>query len=338
LSKTFRIVVTSALLIGGGTSVAAAAPAATPSVTKVESVRIFGPQIKAAAAATTPAASRAAADAYVAKQATEGRFLDVKNVYAASVGGGTVTWESGSGVDEVRLERWAESGSTAGPDGDIVRLAVIGSEDESQVTQPQAAVAGTGMTAARRMTGGKILGKYCQTWTSRSNSVTGCQEKIKPTDDQSTTRDYYFYNRWGTAQGQSVFGPDWQVVEFDMRSRPRDGYEGRTKGMSDYFPNDAEQLCDELGSVSLGHGSLNLTIGLTNCSEKFPIINATTKTMGLKYDAGFFFESRTKGLDYSQEIFAFQGEAQPLMGTYNDAKFCRGTLASCRSTIGLDGW
>ena len=195
------------------------------------------------------------------------------------------------------------------------------------------------MTGSSSFSGGTRQANYCQTWTVNGSNVTGCVEKFKPSNDGSTTRDYYAYNRWGTAQGKAVsFGLDYKVTKFDMRSRPRAGYASRTVGMNDYFPNDASQLCAEGGSVSVGVGSLSVSIGLTNCSEKYPVPNATTKTMGLVYDAGAVFESRTKGVDYEQEVFGWQGSASPSLGFYNYGKFCQGTYLTCSGTTGLDGW
>lgn len=315
---------------------AAEEPGSLP-VRTVESIRVSGAQVSEAARATAADRANAAIGRHVAEQASQGRLVDRKNVRAAAVAGGEVTWESGSRVDELRLDRHVVGEGT--PDaGEIVELAVIGAEEETGAVLPTA-VAGAGMGSSYNASGGSLHANYCQTWTVNGNSVTGCVEKWKPTNDYSTSRDYYAYNRWGTAAGKIVnWAPDWKTTKFDMRSRPRAGYETRTKGMSDYFPRDSSHLCNEGGSVSLGVGSLSFTVNLSNCSEKYPVPNATYKTMGLVYDAGAVFETRVIGNDYEQEVWTYQGYAAPSLGFYNYGKFCLGTYATCSGTTGTDGW
>ena len=71
----------------------------------------------------------------MAAQARAGRLVDAKNVRAALVAGGEVTWEGGSTVDELRVGRTTV---TAGDEqGESVELALIGGEDElGQAAQP----------------------------------------------------------------------------------------------------------------------------------------------------------------------------------------------------------
>jgi len=200
---------------------------------------------------------------------------------------------------------------------------------------------GAGMGALTRTSGAaKILSYYCQTWQSGGQTVTSCAQKVKPSSDGSTNRDYYAYNRWGSALGKNVTaGTDYYPVTIDFRSRPRKGYESRTLGLVDYFPQNATQLCNEGGSVNLSVGSFGFSVPLSNCEEKLPIVNATTKTMGVKFDQGFVFGGpRQRGIDFEMEVSAFQGAAVPLLSDYNWAKFCRGTLANCHAAGGYDGW
>ena len=343
MSTVMRAAV-SVILAAGTTIIASASADAAPPprppearATLVGSTRAIAADVAAALVSTPPAAAAAAIGQHVSEQARAGRLVDAKNVRAADVAGGRATWELGSTVDELRMDRYT---STAGTEtGDIIGLTLIGSEDQGeQATQP-GGLTGAGMTGSSSLTGGSTLANYCQTWTASGSSVTACVQKYKPTNDGSSTRDYYAYNRWGTASGRVVdFALDYKVTKFDMRSRPRAGYESRTKGMNDYFPNDSSQLCAEGGSVGLGVGSLSFTIGLTNCSEKYPVPNATTKTMGLVYDAGAIFETRVKGVDYEQEVWSYQGELSPSLGFYNYGKFCQGTYLTCTATIGTDGW
>jgi hypothetical protein len=340
MPSCLRAAIAAAVLVPAAVAAATVPASAAPPeavVTARSAERVSGPEIAAAARATSPGAARAAVGQHVAAQARAGRLVDAKAVKAALVAGGTVTWEGGSTVDELRVGR-AEV-SAGGEQGETVELALIGGEDEQgQAAQPGSLV-GAGMTGSSSFSGGTRLANYCQTWTASGNSVTACVEKFDPSNDGSSTRDYYAYNRWGTAQGKVVdWAPDYKVTKFDMRSRPRAGYASRTVGMNDYFPNDASQLCAEGGSASVGVGSLSVTIGLTNCSEKYPVPNATTKTMGLVYDAGAVFESRTKGVDYEQEVFSWQGDPSPSLGFYNYGKFCQGTYLTCNGTTGLDGW
>jgi hypothetical protein len=269
---------------------------------------------------------------YVAKQAQQGRLVDATAVSVADIGGGTAAWEKGSRITELRVAQYSTNEGNVS--GAMAELAIVGEEDGTG-TEP-AAVEGMGLAAAS-YSGGTRLASYCQTWTVSGNSVTACVQKFKPTDDGSSTRDYYAYNRYGTATGASAIPTDWKVNIFDMRSRPRAGTT-TTKGMSGYFPNDSTQLCNEGGSVGLKMGSLNLTIPLTACGSKYPVPNATTMTMGLVYDSGFIFSDRVKGLDYEQEVWAYQGAAAPNLGFYNYGKFCYLTLLTCSGTQGLDGW
>lgn len=219
--------------------------------------------------------------------------------------------------------------------GAIAELALLADED-TDAPSATGAISGMGLGIAQ-YTGGTRLSSYCQTWTVNGSSVTACQQKFKPDNDGSSTRDYYLYNRYGTALGDDAIPTDWKVVTFDMRSRPRAGT-STTKGMSGYFPSDSQQLCNEGSSVQIGVGSLSLTIPLTPCGNKYPIPNATTMTMGLIYDSGPIFGDRAKGLDYEQEVWAYQGAAAPNLGFYNYAKFCYLTFLTCSGTKGLDGW
>ena len=341
MPSCLRAAVAAALLVPAAVTAAAVPASAAPpepvTVQQLARDRVSGAEVAEAARTTRPADAAAAVGQHVAAQARAGRLVDAKSVRAARVAGGTVTWEGGSTVDELRLDRARVS--AAGDEGEVVELALIGGEDEQGQDAQPGSLVGAGMTGSSSLSGGTRLANYCQTWTVSGNSVTGCVEKFKPTNDGSSSRDYYAYNRWGTAQGRVVdWGLDYKVTKFDMRSRPRVGYESRTVGMNDYFPNDSSQLCAEGGSASVGVGSLSFTIGLTNCSEKYPVPNATTKTMGLVYDAGAVFESRTKGVDYEQEVFSWQGAASPSLGFYNYGKFCQGTYATCSGTTGKDGW
>lgn len=275
-----------------------------------------------------------AVDSYVRAQAQEGRLLDASAVGVAEIGGGTATWERGSTIVELRSSRYAtREGSVIGA---MAELAILADED-SAATSGAGAVSGMGLGIAQ-YSGGTRLSSYCQTWTVNGNSVTACQQKFKPDNDGSTTRDYYIYNRYGTALGDDAIPTDWKPIIFDMRSRPRAGTT-TTKGMSGYFPSDATQLCNEGGSVGLKVGSLSLTIPLTPCGNKYPVPNATTMTMGLVFESGFIFpDSRSKGLDYEQEVWAYQNQAAPNLGFYNYGKFCYLTLLTCSGTKGLDGW
>lgn len=278
--------------------------------------------------------NQAAVGKYVQAQAQEGRLLDASAVAVAEIGGGTATWERGSTIVELRSSRYATREGSV--NGAMAELAILADED-SAATSGAGAVSGMGLGIAQ-YSGGTRLSSYCQTWTVNGSSVTACQQKFKPNDDQSSSRDYYLYNRYGTAVGDDAVPTDWKPIYFDMRSRPRAGTT-TTKGMSGYFPSDSTQLCNEGSSVQLGEGSLSLTIPLTPCADKYPIPNATTKTMGLIYESGPIFpSSRSKGLDYEQEVWVYQGEAAPNLGFYNYAKFCYLTVLTCSGTKGLDGW
>ena len=274
---------------------------------------------------------------HVAAQARSGRLVDSKAVRAAPVGGGSLTWEAGTVINEARLYRSAAAGSSSRP-GDVLELAFLSGEDPASTGPADVGVVGAGLGSAS-YTGGTRLTSGCQTWTVNGNSVTGCYQKFKPTNDGSSTRDYYAYNRWATAVGKTDFIFDWKPVYVDIRSRPYVGYESRTRGMTDYFPRDSTELCQAGSGIDVGVGSLSLKIGITDCSGKYPIPNATTKTMGLIYDSGFIFPGvRSKGVEFEMEVWNSQGGAVPILGDYNYGKFCYATLLNCSGTLGKNGW
>jgi len=279
---------------------------------------------------------------HVAAQARAGRLIDAKLVRAAAFGDSSLTWEVGSAVSEARFNRSVSTDVVAGApadSGEILELDFESGEAPEAPGDDQAlSLVGAGMGSAT-YSGGTRLTSACQTWTVSGRSVTGCYQKFKPTTDGSSTRDYYAYNRWATAVGQSSFPFNWYPVVVDVRSRPYLGYESRTVGMTDYFPRDGTQLCNEGSSVDLGVGSLALKIGLTNCADKNPIPNATTRTMGVIYDDGFIFGGPlSKGVEFEMEVFNWQGGATPILGDYNYGKFCSGLLTNCTGTLGKNGW
>ena len=324
------------LLLCVGPSAAAAGSAQSE-----ESRVIQGDEIKAAAKGLKQdAKTDAAIESHVASQAREGRLVDSKNVKAAAFDNATLTWETGSFVDEARYAKSKTKAKDGATEDEVLELAFISAEDPDAPADGGAvqALSGAGMTGAS-FSGGTRLTSACQTWTVQGRSMTGCYQKFKPTSDGSSTRDYYAYNRWGTATGQSSFPFNWWPVYVDIRSRPWVGYGSRIVGMTNYFPIDGSQLCNEGSSVDIKLGSLALGIGLTNCADKYPIPNATTRTMGLIYDDGFIFGGPlSKGVDFEMEVFNWQGGATPIFGDYNYAKFCSGTLLNCTGTLGKNGW
>ncbi len=278
---------------------------------------------------------------HVTSQAREGRLVDALNVNAAILGGGELAWEDGSVVEEARFLIATSTDvvqGAQGSTGEILELDFQAHADADVPNAPQdRAAVGLGMGSAS-YSGGTRLQSTCQTWTVQGRSITGCYQLFKPTSDYSSTRDYYAYNRWATAVGQNG-SPPWYPVIVDARSRPHSSYPSRVAGMSNYFPIDGSQLCFQGSSVNITVGSLGLAFALTNCADKVPTPDATTKTMGVIYDDGFLFGGPlSKGVDFEMEVFAWQGGATPIMGDYNYAKFCSGTLANCTGTLGKDGW
>lgn len=303
----------------------------------------FSAQAIRAAARDIHASARSdqAIGQHVAAQARAGRLVDAKNVHAAILGSGVLTWETGAVPQDARFNRAISSDvrpEYAGTEGEVLELAYEAAEDPTAKALLPAGVLGVGMLGAA-YSGGTRLSSTCQTWIVSNRSITGCYQKFKPTTDGSSTRDYYAYNRWATATGEQLFPFNAWPVYMDIRSRPYVGYESRTVGMTDYFPIDGTQLCNEGSSVDVTLGSLKLGIGLTNCADKYPIPNATTKTMGMIYDDGFIFGGPlSKGLDFEMEVFNWQNGAVPILADYNYAKFCTGTLLSCTGTLGKNGW
>jgi len=283
--------------------------------------------------------AQAARQEHLQSQARSGRLVDARNVHAAvlSDGKAAATWERGTQVDELRLGRLTTDPTSAV--SDVLELAMLTSEDPEGASDA-AGAHGAGMSGALSYSGGTRLSSTCQTWSYSSSKITGCYQMFKPTNDGSGTRDYYAYNRWATAEGRVIdWGTDFYPVIVDARSRPYAGYASRTVGLTDYFPKSSSQLCNEGTSVNLGVGSLAFSIGLTNCGDKLPIVDATSRTMGLRYDDGFVFGGpRVKGVDFEMEVWNHQGAARPILGDYNYAKFCKDTLANCTATIGKVGW
>ena len=326
------------------TLVSTAAGATGGAPVSVEARTISADEIGAAARGPhAGAGTDRAIGLHVAAQARAGRLVDAKLVRAAAFDDSALTWELGSTVTEARFDRSVStdvvpgSGATS---GEILELDFEAGEDpDAPVADGQSlGLVGAGMGSAS-YTGGTRLTSGCQTWTVSGRSVTACYQKFKPTTDGSSTRDYYAYNRWATAVGQSSFPFNWYPVVVDIRSRPHMNYASRTVGMTDYFPRDGTQLCNEGSSVDLGVGSLALKIGLTNCADKNPIPNATTKTMGVIYDDCFIFGGPlSKGVEFEMEVFAWQGGLVPILGDYNYGKFCSGVLSNCTGTLGKDGW
>lgn len=339
-------------LIAATVAVVAAVPllaastggAATSEPVTVESRTFGAAEIRAAARSVKDGlATDEAITAHVTEQARTGRLVDSRNVRSAALGSATLSWEAGSTVQEARLNRAISRDVrpelARGRKGEILELDFVAAEDDAAAGTPQAVgIVGAGMTSAS-FSGGQRLTSGCQTWTVSGSSVTGCYQKYKPTTDGSSTRDYYAYNRWATAVGKDEVLFDFNPVIVDIRSRPWVGYGSRIDGLTDYFPISGEQLCNEGTSVNVGVGSLALTIGLTNCADKNPIPNATTRTMGVIYDDGFIFGGpRSKGIDFEMEVFNEQGGAVPIFGDYNYGKFCSATLLNCTGTLGKNGW
>jgi hypothetical protein len=345
--RTTRALTAIAVLVLGVTWVATAASAPPAGVVGAQSRTIPAAEIRAAARVNgQDAATDAAIAGHVQAQAASGRLLDAKNVVAAVFGDAQATWEAGSQVTELRIDRALSRNvkpefAAPGAQGEILELTMLSGEDpEAAADAPQAAaVVGAGMLSAS-YTGGTRLTSACQTWTVSGRSVTGCYQKFKPNTDGSSTRDYYAYNRWATAVGENhTFVPDVVPVVVDARSRPWAGYGGRIVGMTDYFPTSGSELCNEGSSVNVGVGSLSLSFGLRNCGDKYPIPNATTRTMGVIYDDGFIFGGPVaKGVDFEMEVFNWQGGATPIFGDYNYGKFCQWTLLDCTGTLGKNGW
>lgn len=333
------LVLTSSFLV---TETASAAPPGEdqPTARTVSSQRATSADLARAERATPATARDAAIGRHVSEQARSGRLLDRKNVHAAAALGGEVTWESGSVVEEIRVDK----GFVTGKKGraETMDLGLVTAERTDPGVQT-AGVTGAGMGKATVLGGLSAYWSDCAEWTVSGNKITSCWEKMKPERDYSTTRDYYAYNRYGTALGKiNDNNTDWYVSDFSMRSRPRVGYEYRTDGMNGYFPISSSELCNELGSTSLSVGNLSFSIPVRDCDERYPDINIGDISMGVVFDGGYYISERVQGIDYEQEVYTGHGDASPMLGYYNYGRFCWTPFLSqnsyCSTTAGNDGW
>jgi hypothetical protein len=327
-----------ALAIGTSVFVPVATSQAAPPVPDNVRRVVSGQEI----AASRVPASLAEVDGFMLGQARQGILLDAANVSSAAVGSSEFVWERSTKIVSAQLDITYSAEVAPGSDaayGEIVEMGMI--------TEPApgggraSPTTGIGMGAAS-MTGATRIDSQtgCSTWTNDSNKLTACREMFKPTNDGSSTRDYYAYNRWGTAEGKKqTLNTDFQVVRMDFRSHPHRSYASRVQGLSNYFPRDNTQLCNEGTSVNVTVGSMSLVIGLTNCADKSPTVNATTKEMGIIYDDGVIFGGRVKGAEFEMTVYTAQNGANPIMSDYNYAKFCKDTLLNCKTVSNAaPGW
>lgn len=324
-------------------------PAEEPrSVVSVSESRTFGAaEIKSAAKRVhqAPDTDRVIRN-HVAAQAREGRLVDSLNVNAAMLDGGELAWEDGSVVEEARflLSTSTDVATEATvATAEILELDFRASMDADMIDAPQGRpLVGPGMGHASH-TGGTLVTDNCQTWSVdelEDLKITGCYQLFKPNIDNSASRDYYAYNRWATATGTPVFGPDWVPAIVEIRSRPHGAYRYRVKGMSSYFPQSSSELCSQGSSLNISVGSLGLNIPLTSCADKTPFPDASQHMMGVRYDAGYFLlgDPISMSVEFEMVVWANQDGPRPVMGDYNHAKFCLADADHCLKKTGKVGW
>lgn len=329
-----------AALIGVVASVAGALPAsaAEPAGPSVTSINVTAAELRAAAQnPVTRVARERARDAYVSAQSRAGRLVDEVATSAAVVDGLSTVWERGVTVANLQVRSARMPGETEPLAEDF--LVESGGDPVAAAASAESSAVGVGLSGAYGVSYGNRLAGSCITTTSGTgNKLTNCYEKYAVTRDGNATYNYFFYNRWATAEGKDIsFGLDYTPTRIDIRSRPWAGYGGRTDQLNDYRPRAGSSYCSTQ-SWSIGIASFSATVPIQNCEETNPIIDATARSAGVIYDQGAVFSGRVRGTDFSMIVAADGGET-PVLADYNYAKYCRGTYATCDGVLRKDsGW
>jgi hypothetical protein len=275
-----------------------------------------------------------AVDSYVRDQMRSGRLVDGADVRSAVVDGVSVVWDSPVTVDKVDVET-ASDGSSAGPVAEG-----LGTQgwvaDEPDVLDGVSR--GVGLTAVAGVRGGSRTSGYCVTTrSSTGNSLTSCYEKYRLTYATST-RDFYYYNRWATATGTTANLVNWTTTRIDIRSRPWSGQANQVATLNDYWPRAGQNLCTASGSLGYSFQGFSASVPIQDCEDITPTPDATAKSMTVIYDQGAVFSGRSHGTEFGLTYATFKGK-NPAYADYNYAKYCRGTYLNCDGVLRKDnGW
>jgi hypothetical protein len=280
---------------------------------------------------TTRVSKTNAINAFLSAQARSGRLLDASNIKAAVVDGVSTVWESGLSLDSVQVDSVDDGGTEPAAQGVTVQAHAL------RDVVAESIAPSLGMENLIDRTGGNFLGGYCTTTTVNSNKLTSCFQKFKAAI--TTSRDYYYYNRFATAEGHQIsFGFDYSPTKIDVRSRPWSGTAGAgVAALADYWPRAGVKSCDD-HSITISYGSLSGEMPIQDCDEVNPSPDATQKAMVVIYDQGSVFSGRVHGTDMSFVYSTFKG-MNPAYADYTYAKFCRGSYANCDGVLRKDsGW
>jgi hypothetical protein len=279
-------------------------------------------------------------DAFVLEQAQAGRSVDASAVTTASISGLTLVYEAGQTVSNVTVDTVTDPGDsetsgeaygvTASDPEDIVDLPTVPTppcKDPATCPTPPfdpAAPAFTnGVGLAASVNGATQQAGKCNTLKGSRGNLTSCWARYKVSDSNKKA-DYYFYDRWATANGKALTGPDNIAVKIDLRSQ---AYANIT-GIADYAPRTAIKTCTQAGSVGLSYGALSVDMPLSECEEVTPYPDTTLKKMRTVYDQGAIFSGRTHGLEMGVVYITAAGKVSSA-NHYSYARFCRVTYASC---------
>ena len=290
----------------------------------------------------TAAERDAASDEFTAEQAQSGKLVDAAETNASVVDGVATVWEDGVDLTSVTVTTAAETDSndvvaqgfevigTADPSTEIIP----NTGDEVVITDEEAAT-GLGMSGLASAKGGTFVQSYCTTTSKNSNKLTSCFEKYK-LKTSTSTRDYYYYGRWGTAVGKDCTPAclDHKPTRIDLQSRPWSGSQGFA-AVAGYWPKSGVKHCDDhtIEISILGFGG---KMPIQDCDEITPDPGNTS--MRVIYDQGKLFSGRAHGVDMGFAYSTFKGK-NPSLADYSYAKFCKGSYANCEGVARQDsGW
>jgi hypothetical protein len=299
---------------------------------------VSGEHLRSAAKDGKQAAVRdAARSRFVSDQARAARVVDIAATTAAVTDGLTVVWENGISVDQVSLDTTTSDEGKTGGEGLGVQTTPA-----SAGAATRGVTTGAGLESPISITGGAFQGGGCTTTTSGTgNKLTACWQIYKATNEGNTTFDYYYYDRWATANGVVTpwYDPNnWDATYIDIRSRPWKSVASRIAGLVDYQPRNAITNCVGSGGLGLSYAGLSASIPIQECDDTFPYPDATSKTMRVVYDQGAIFSGTIHGADFAMMVSSWQGQTA-VLADYNYAKFCHGTYLSCDGVARNDsGW
>lgn len=317
----------------------AAHAAEAASATELTTNVISWPQLEAATQSVASTTQRELAKVdFLLEQARAGRLLDATAIDAAVVDGIATVWEKGNVVDNVRVDTLRK------PDGEEIEQDVAIQTHPADATAEDSAASSTnlGLETLESFSGATWLSGYCTTTgqADHKNKLTSCYQKYRLSTSTST-RDYFYYNRWATAVGEDIsWAPDYQTTRVDVRSRPWTGGTGAGSGvasLTNYWPKAAQNNCST-HSFTVSYGAFSGTVPIQDCEELTPSPDATVKSMRILYDQGSVFNGRVHGADMSLIYATFKG-SNPSYADYSYAKFCRNTYADCTGIARADsGW